>query len=196
MDAATVLALQALGRCCRVVVGLLSGCCWVVVGLLSIRRSSSRRYRAIRPVLRNRLAIAAFRWLHPDIATRLAVGSSHASRSTRAKDGGAGLRAIALDRLARTPELDLVIFGHSHVPALERAPGGGVYANAGNWLEAPTYLRVTAERVELRAWDPGADASAEGHCLDALDRRTEEPLAGAQELLGRVTGDESGRPAR
>jgi len=161
-----------------------------------LRGREDLRYRVIRPVLRNRLAIAAFRWVHPDIATRLAAGSSHASRTTRAKDGGAGLRAVALERLASNPDLDLVIFGHSHVPALERAPGGGVYANSGSWLESPTYLRVTTKRVELRAWDPRADGSPEGHCLDAFDRRSEKTLSSAQELLGGVAGNETGRRAR
>lgn len=137
-----------------------------------LRGPEDRRYRALRRVLRHPASIAAFRWLHPDLGSRLATGSSHASRVTRARDGGAGLRAVALRELAASSELDLVLYAHSHVPALERAPGGGVYANAGSWLDAPTFLRLTPESVELRRWD----GSAEGECLDALDRRPEEAL--------------------
>ena len=71
------------------------------------------------------------------------------------------------------PDLELLIYGHSHVPALMRLPASGVYANAGSWLDAPTFLRATSERVELRRWD----GSAEGLHLDALDRVTEKALA-------------------
>jgi len=137
-----------------------------------LREQEDRRYRALRRVLRHPASIAAFRWLHPDLGSRLATGSSHASRVTRARDGGAGLREVAMRELAASSQLDLVLYAHSHVAALERAPGGGVYANAGSWLEAPTFLRVTPERVELRRWE----GSAEGECLDALDRRAEEAL--------------------
>jgi UDP-2,3-diacylglucosamine hydrolase len=137
-----------------------------------LRDREDRRYRMLRSVLRNPLAIRGFRWIHPDIAAPLAGGSSHASRSYASRDGGRGLRAVAERRLAAEPETELLVFAHSHVPALERMPSGGVYANAGSWLEAPTYLRVTAERVELRRWD----GSAEGVALDAVDRATEKAL--------------------
>jgi UDP-2,3-diacylglucosamine hydrolase len=138
-----------------------------------LRDREDRRYRALRTVLRNRVAIGAFRWLHPDLATAIAGGSSHASRSYGARDGGRGLRAVAAARLAGEADLELVIYGHSHVPALERLRPGGVYANAGSWLDAPTFLRVTPERVALCRWD----GSAEGVTLDAVDRTAEKALA-------------------
>jgi UDP-2,3-diacylglucosamine hydrolase len=115
----------------------------------------------------------AFRLLHPDFGTRLARGSSKASRTYRARDAGAGLRAIAVHTLDADPSLDLLVFGHSHVAALERSPRGGVYANAGSWLDAPTYLAVTPERIEMRSWN----GSAEGHRLNAIDRRPEKALS-------------------
>jgi UDP-2,3-diacylglucosamine hydrolase len=138
-----------------------------------LREVEDRPYRRLRAVLRHPWAIRAFRWIHPDWGSRLASGSSDASRVHRARDGGAGLRAVAMDHLARNPRTRLLVYGHSHVPALERAPGGAVYANPGAWMDAPTFLRVTPERVELRRWRPG---SAEGDLLDALDRVTEEAL--------------------
>jgi UDP-2,3-diacylglucosamine hydrolase len=137
-----------------------------------LRAREDRKYRALRRVLRHPLSMRAFRWLHPDWGTRLARGSSSASRTYRARDAGAGLRTVAHATLDANPQLDLLVFGHSHVPALERTARGSVYANAGSWLDAPTYLVVTPERVELRAWDD----SAEGHRLDAVDRRPEKAL--------------------
>ena len=137
-----------------------------------LRDVEDRKYRRLRAVLRHPLSIRAFRLLHPDLGSRLANGSSSASRTHRARDGGAGLREVAMRELAAAKELDLVVYGHSHVPALERAPSGGVYANAGSWLDSPTFLRLTPSQIELRRFD----LSAEGVRLDSLDRRTEKAL--------------------
>lgn len=139
-----------------------------------LRTLEDRRYRRLRRVLRHPWSIRSFRWIHPDLASRVATGSSEASRQHRAHDEGRGLETVALERLEAEPGLRLVVFGHSHVPALVRAPAGGVYANAGSWLDAPTYLRVTPELIELRRL--GA-TSLESERLDALDRAAEKSLA-------------------
>ncbi|MBA3656702.1 MAG: UDP-2,3-diacylglucosamine diphosphatase [Gemmatimonadaceae bacterium] len=133
-----------------------------------LRDQEDRGYRMIRPVMRNQFAIKALRRLHPDTATRIAMGSSGASRSYRARDGGEGLRQIALAKLGADRAIDLLVYGHSHVAALERSPAGGIFGNAGSWLDAATYLVVSESVVELRE----ADGSAEGNCLNSLDRST------------------------
>jgi UDP-2,3-diacylglucosamine hydrolase len=137
-----------------------------------LRAREDRRYRMLRRVLRNRLAISSFRWLHPDLATQLATNSSHASRRYAARDGGRGLREIAVRTAQADPTLDLIVFGHSHVATLERLAGRTAYANPGSWLDAPTLLRITSDRIALRRWD----GSAESPDLDALNRPTQEAL--------------------
>jgi UDP-2,3-diacylglucosamine hydrolase len=141
-----------------------------------LRELEDKGYRAIRPVMRNPLAIRAFRLIHPDWASSLAHGSSGASREYRARDEGRGLRTVALAELEREKNLELLVYGHSHVAALERAPGGNIFANAGSWLDAPTYLRITPDTIELREWGKG---SAEGNRLDSLDRLSEKARADA-----------------
>lgn len=141
-----------------------------------LRDVEDRKYRLVRPIMRSPLAIKLFRALHPDWATRIATGSSQASRTYRAHDGGRGLRAIGHDRLRADPALDVVVFGHSHVAALEAVPGAGIFANAGSWLDAPTFLRLTDERIELREW---TGASAQGNCLNAVDRGSQKALPNA-----------------
>jgi UDP-2,3-diacylglucosamine hydrolase len=138
-----------------------------------LRVAEDRGYRALRTVLRNRTAIRAFRLLHPDLASRLAMGSSSASRSYQPRDEGRGLRAVAAAALAADPTTELLIYGHSHVAALELMPSGNVYANAGSWLDRPTYLEVTPEAIALREWR----GSAEGADVDVLDRIPKEALA-------------------
>ncbi len=131
-----------------------------------LRLHEDRTYRLLRRVLRNRLSIALFRWLHPDLGTALASGTSTTSRNYQPRDGGAGLRRVAETQLGARPELDLVVFAHSHIAALEQT-GRGVYANAGAWLDGATFLRITPDRIELRRWD-GSNDGAE---LRVLDRR-------------------------
>jgi UDP-2,3-diacylglucosamine hydrolase len=137
-----------------------------------LREREDRRYRQLRRVLRHPWAIRAFRWIHPDWSSRLALGSSDVSRSYGPRDGGSGLRRVAMERLESDPALDLVVYGHSHVTALERARTGGIYANPGAWMNAPTFIVVRPERIELRRWD----GSAEGESLHVLDRRAQEAL--------------------
>jgi UDP-2,3-diacylglucosamine hydrolase len=141
-----------------------------------LREKEDRGYRAVRPIMRNRAAIKAFRALHPNWSTRLAVGSSGASRTYRSRDEGRGLRAIATRELEADPSLDLLIYGHSHVAALERVGDNGVFANAGSWLDAPTFLRITTEAIELRS---ARDDSPEGDCLHSIERRAKESLPDA-----------------
>jgi UDP-2,3-diacylglucosamine hydrolase len=137
-----------------------------------LRPREDKKYRLIRPVLRSPLAIRSFRRLHPDFATRVATGSSQASRSYSAKDEGRGLREAAIRAEQADPALELLVFGHSHFATVERLPGGAAYGNAGSWLDAPTFLHVTAERVALRRWQ----GSAESADLHALHRGAKKPL--------------------
>jgi UDP-2,3-diacylglucosamine hydrolase len=136
-----------------------------------LRAVEDRKYRALRRVLRHPLSMRAFRWLHPDWGTRLARGSSHASRTYRAPDNGEGLRQVAHAMLRESSGLDLLVLGHSHVATLERGERG-VYANAGSWLDTPTFLLVHDTRVELRRYA----GSAQSDCLHAIDRGAEKAL--------------------
>jgi UDP-2,3-diacylglucosamine hydrolase len=131
-----------------------------------LREVEDRKYRMVRPIMRSPMAISLFRKLHPDWATRLASGSSNASRTYAARDGGAGLRAIGHARLAAEPELDIALYAHSHVAALERVGDRQIFANAGSWLDAPTYIEITDESIALLKWT----GSAERDCLDVIDR--------------------------
>lgn len=135
-----------------------------------LRPEADRAYRRWQRVLRHPLAIRAYRWLHPDLGTALALGTSKTSRHHNTHDEGAGLRDVAFARLSTPGGPSLVVFGHAHARALVRAPGGGVYANPGAFMDEPTYLRIDDARASLVRLDP----SGEDHVLDALDRRPEE----------------------
>jgi UDP-2,3-diacylglucosamine hydrolase len=137
-----------------------------------LRPREDKRYRMLRRVLRHPLAIRMFRWLHPDLATPLATHSSNASRTYSSPDKGRGLREAAIRTAGADRSLDLVLFGHSHVATLERLPNGTLYGNPGSWLDAPSFLHITSERIAMRHWD----GSAESADLNAFDRIPEKTL--------------------
>ncbi|WP_461412197.1 UDP-2,3-diacylglucosamine diphosphatase [Gemmatimonas sp.] len=97
-----------------------------------LREVEDAPYRRLRTVLRHPWSIAAYSWLHPDFASRVALKSSHTSRKGRARDGGAGLLQVGTRALEANDGPRLVVHGHSHVPTLTPA-GRGVYGNAGAW---------------------------------------------------------------
>ena len=137
-----------------------------------LRHVEDAPYRRLRRVLRHPLAIRAFGLLHPDLASRIALASSHTSRSRRAGDEGRGLLAVGTQALSVPGGPSLVIHGHSHVPMLRRA-GRGWYANAGAWYLDQQYLLIERDHISLCAWrDSGEDV-----VLDRGERHVEESTA-------------------
>jgi UDP-2,3-diacylglucosamine hydrolase len=136
-----------------------------------LRDKEDAPYRRLRAVLRHPLAIRAFRLLHPDFATRIALRSSHTSRNMRPRDGGAGLQRVALERLQSDPALDLYIYGHTHAPAIGRGARGAVFANPGAWMDEPTFLRITEQRVELMRLAGGGIEVADSLERNATQRK-------------------------
>lgn len=115
--------------------------------------SNDLGYRLIKPVLRSRLSIGLYRWLHPDIGVRLARGSSRTSRQyTATKDYGEdqGMIAYATKRIAEG--CDIVIMGHRHRPTL-RPLDGGLYVNLGDWITFNSYAQMDSGSIELKTWD-------------------------------------------
>jgi len=109
-------------------------------------------YRLIKPILRNRVNIALYRWLHPDIGVRLARGSSRTSRSyTASKHYGeeGAMRDFAARRIAEGA--DIVVMGHRHKPHSEKI-GNGMYVNLGDWITYHTFATLRRGKMTLEIW--------------------------------------------
>ncbi len=156
-----------------------------------LRGAADAGYLRIKPILRHPLSVWAFKLLHPDFGTRLALGTSGASRVHTAADSGIGLRDVALARMTGADAPNLVVFGHSHVAGLTRGASGGVYANPGGWGDVPRYLRLTEDRIELLE----LTSSGEDRRLDMVQRRSDEALPDTTEGVGRIGRDEAVREA-
>lgn len=115
------------------------------------------KYRALKAVLRGRLAIAGFRTLHPELGLRIAraVSSTEAKRDEDAAAHGRArhIQKWALEQLDADPALDLVVCGHAHLPAVVEAEPGRWYINAGDWISHFSYVVVGPRGApELRTW--------------------------------------------
>jgi len=117
------------------------------------------RYRAMRLVLRGRATRAAFGLLAPEVGGWVARRVSKTrdrwgepTRDDRARS--AALEAWARAKLEASPELDLVVLGHTHIPALVEVDPGRWYLNAGDWVTHASYA-VLAEGAtpELLTWE-------------------------------------------
>lgn len=118
------------------------------------------KYRALKAVIRSRVAIGAFRALHPELGLRLAraVSTTHAKSDEDLAAAGRSrfLQSWATEQFEADPSLRWVVCGHSHIPVLhEHAPGKG-YLNAGDWISHYTYIVVDGAEAQLRTWQPRA----------------------------------------
>jgi UDP-2,3-diacylglucosamine hydrolase len=110
-------------------------------------------YRALKKILRNPINIYLYRLIHPDLGIPLALRLSHQSRETQSDKSDFSdldFRLFAYDKI--TSGYDYVILGHTHWPALDKYKNGW-YLNAGNWIEAFTYLEIDNLGPKLWQWD-------------------------------------------
>jgi UDP-2,3-diacylglucosamine hydrolase len=106
-------------------------------------------YRVLKVVLRGRVTRWAFGWVHPDVgawvAAHVSVTRDLEGKTTESqKRRAAHLEAWAREKLGSSPELDLIVLGHTHLPQILEVEPNRFYVNAGDWVNHRSYL-VLAE---------------------------------------------------
>jgi UDP-2,3-diacylglucosamine hydrolase len=135
-------------------------------------------YRKRHPILRSR----AFRWIAQrivhldriyDAIARWSATNDLVARHLRGENTGPKPYAPVLQEWATAAlrargDIDLVLAGHSHLPAYVEVEPGRYYLNTGDWISHMTYgvLPAAGGRPELRRWPDralyvGDQASAE-----------------------------------
>lgn len=116
-------------------------------------------YRILRTVLRNPLAVGAFRWVHPDVAGWMA---DRVSRTKHRESTGVGhsherteaVREWSREQLDDDPSLDMVVTGHTHTPELLEHESGRWILNAGDWVYRKSYAILTpGAPPQLLEWE-------------------------------------------
>ena len=121
-------------------------------------------YRALKAIVRSRVARAVFRQIHPDWSAGLVrLVSRTESRHGRVEPGrtrSAALAAHAREVLGNNAAIDLVALGHCHIPELTEIEPGRHYLNTGDWVNHCTWASVDPDGVALHEWDgpPAVDS--------------------------------------
>ncbi|MDQ3555947.1 MAG: UDP-2,3-diacylglucosamine diphosphatase [Gemmatimonadota bacterium] len=117
-------------------------------------------YRALRRVIRNRVTVAAFRALHPDVGGRMAKLASSTDEKIETETAETNPRAQVIrrwaeERLLARPDLDLVVAGHAHEAVVAEVAPARFYANPGDWLHGWSYLELPPAGAPpvLRRWE-------------------------------------------
>jgi len=109
-------------------------------------------YRILKKVLRSKINIWLYTWLHPDLGLALARSSSKKSRHyTSTKDYGEEDGMVQFARAKIDEGYDIVIMGHRHDPMCKEI-GNGVYINLGDWIHHNTYACLENGRIALNTW--------------------------------------------
>lgn len=121
-----------------------------------------RGYKFIKRVFANPLCQFLFRWLHPDMGTKIATYFSYKSRFGINGDkkelehfkGEEGEWLIQYARAVLKHEhVDYFIFGHRHLPLDIKLNENSRYINTGDWLDYNSYAVFDGFITELRYFE-------------------------------------------
>jgi UDP-2,3-diacylglucosamine hydrolase len=110
-------------------------------------------YKILKKILRNRLNIALYRLIHPDLGIPFATLCSRFG-----KQASPERMKLIVERLFEEVALekfregfDFVVVGHVHLPYEKEQNGKGLYV-VGDWIENLTYLVMEGGRMNRRTW--------------------------------------------
>ena len=98
-----------------------------------------------------------FKWLHPDIAMRIALYLSQKNKMISGEEDKEFLGEdkefliIYAKEKLKTEKIDYFIFGHRHLPmVLDLNSGQSKYINLGDWIGYFTYGVFDGDHFELK----------------------------------------------
>lgn len=119
-------------------------------------------YKLLRRVFECPFCQWMFRWLHPDLGTRMALYFSRRSRLANvAREGRREtMRDVSDEMLVKFasqaalqyPEVDYFVFGHRHLPLIHPLGTGQQMILLGDWLVNFTYGVFDGEKFELKEY--------------------------------------------
>lgn len=117
-------------------------------------------YKRLKKLFTNPLAQWGFRWLHPDLALRLAT---YLSTRNKMISGEEDVHFLGEEkeyliqysyRKIKEQPLDYLIFGHRHLPMVLPLRGSTAsYVNLGDWISYFTFGEFDGENFSLMAYD-------------------------------------------
>jgi UDP-2,3-diacylglucosamine hydrolase len=99
----------------------------------------------MKKLFKNPLAQWSFRWLHPDIAMKIANYLSQKNRLISGEEDkeflGESKEFLILysKEKLKTEKIDYFVYGHRHLPMILDLEGKAKYINLGDWISYFTY---------------------------------------------------------
>lgn len=127
-------------------------------------------YKFLKMVFECRFNQWLYRWIHPDIGTRLGAYFSRRSRLTKMLKGEGDIKRkvpvekepmiiFSREMAQKDPSIDYFIFGHVHFPDVVSISPKAQAVILGDWVSKFTYARFDGETVEMKQYSPRSDNS-------------------------------------
>jgi UDP-2,3-diacylglucosamine hydrolase len=116
-------------------------------------------YKILKKVFENKINQWLFRWLHPDIGTRMGLyfsrKSRYANENREARDGNPEfedemLYRYCVKKSAELPQIDYFIFGHRHLAADARINNKTRLIILGDWISYFSYAVFDGDELHLK----------------------------------------------
>lgn len=116
-------------------------------------------YKRMKKLFTNPIAQWAFRWLHPDIAMKIA---NYMSQKNKMISGVEDQKFLGEDKeflilyskeKLKTEKIDYFVFGHRHLPMVLDLEKGAKYINLGDWISYFTYGVFDGEQFDLKKFE-------------------------------------------
>jgi UDP-2,3-diacylglucosamine hydrolase len=127
-------------------------------------------YKVLKKVFECRLCQFLFRWLHPDLGTRMGLyfsGKSRLANLAREKNQlkypdpeSEMIVRFAREKISSHPEVKYFVFGHRHRPLVHSLNAQTRLILLGDWLMHYTYGVFDGKNFELKHFEPDAAHSS------------------------------------
>ncbi|MHA6726918.1 UDP-2,3-diacylglucosamine diphosphatase [Chryseobacterium sp. A301] len=116
-------------------------------------------YKRMKKLFTNPLAQWAFKWIHPDLAMRIALYLSQKNKMISGEEDKAFLGEdkefliLYSKEKLKAQHYDYFVYGHRHLPmVLDLDQSGSLYINLGDWISYFTYGEFQTE-FELKTFE-------------------------------------------
>ena len=111
-------------------------------------------YKRMKKLFTNPFAQWAFKWLHPDIAMKVAIYFSTKNKMISGEEDKEFLIVYSKEKF-KSEKLDYFVYGHRHLPMvldLKMNENEAKYVNLGDWISYFTYGEFQKD-FELKIWE-------------------------------------------
>ena len=116
-------------------------------------------YKRMKKVFTNPIAQWFFKWLHPDIAMKIALYLSQKNKMISGEEDKAFLGEdkefliIYSKEKLKTQNIDYFIYGHRHLPMVLNLGETAKYINLGDWISYFTFGEFDEEGFRLNTFE-------------------------------------------